>query len=98
MPTRSFANRLSQFSLRSLLLALVVSTTALSLAADAGKPLEVLYITGGCCHDYEGQKMVFTGMSASRPSRCATQRLASGHAPQSGRSGVQTIAPRSIIA
>ena len=34
-------------------------------AAEAGKPLEVLYITGGCCHDYEGQKKVITqGLAA----------------------------------
>ena len=35
-------------------------------AADATKPLEVLYITGGCCHDYDGQKKVITEGLASR--------------------------------
>ena len=35
-------------------------------AAEAGKPLEVLYITGGCCHDYDGQKKVITQGLASR--------------------------------
>lgn len=33
------------------------SITNLS-AADAPKPLRVLLITGGCCHDYDGQKDV----------------------------------------
>ena len=35
-------------------------------AAEAGKPLEVLYITGGCCHDYDGQKKVITQGLAAR--------------------------------
>jgi hypothetical protein len=35
-------------------------------AAEATKPLEVLYITGGCCHDYDGQKKVITEGLASR--------------------------------
>jgi len=35
-------------------------------AAEAAKPLEVLYITGGCCHDYDGQKKVITEGLASR--------------------------------
>jgi len=37
-----------------------------AVAAEAGKPLEVLYITGGCCHDYEGQKKVITQGLSSR--------------------------------
>jgi type 1 glutamine amidotransferase len=37
-----------------------------AVAAEAGKPLEVLYITGGCCHDYEGQKKVITHGLSSR--------------------------------
>ena len=37
-----------------------------SPAADAEKPLEVLYITGGCCHDYEGQKTLITQGLARR--------------------------------
>ena len=43
---------------RSAFLALVVSS-ALGLAAfaaEAPKPLRVLLITGGCCHDYAAQK------------------------------------------
>ena len=43
---------------RSTFLALAIST-ALSLparAADAPKPLRVLLITGGCCHEYDKQK------------------------------------------
>ena len=43
---------------RSTFLALVISS-ALGLptfAADAPKPLRVLLITGGCCHDYAAQK------------------------------------------
>jgi len=58
--------RLGHLSLRSLLLALVVSAATVSPAAEAGKPLEVLYITGGCCHDYEGQKKVITQGLAQR--------------------------------
>jgi type 1 glutamine amidotransferase len=27
-------------------------------AAPADRPLEVLYVTGGCCHDYESQKRI----------------------------------------
>jgi hypothetical protein len=39
------------------LLALSLSAIATSLmAADAPKPLKVLLITGGCCHDYATQK------------------------------------------
>jgi len=46
----------------------LLSATALSMtvsAAEPVRPLEVLYITGGCCHDYDGQKAVITaGLSA----------------------------------
>ena len=35
-------------------------------AAEAGKPLEVLYITGGCCHDYESQKKLISEGLSSR--------------------------------
>jgi type 1 glutamine amidotransferase len=35
-------------------------------APEAGRPLEVLYITGGCCHDYDGQKRVIVEGLASR--------------------------------
>jgi hypothetical protein len=34
----------------------VVSIAAVAHAADAPKPLKVLLITGGCCHDYKAQK------------------------------------------
>jgi type 1 glutamine amidotransferase len=41
------------------LIAVVVTGFGLAAgAAEAAKPLEVLYVTGGCCHDYEGQKQV----------------------------------------
>ena len=36
------------------------------VAAEAGKPLEVLYVTGGCCHDYDGQKKVIAAGMAQR--------------------------------
>src|SRR6266481_3552378 len=33
--------------------------------AEASEPLRALLITGGCCHDYEGQKKILTeGISA----------------------------------
>ena len=35
-------------------------------AVEPGKPLEVLYITGGCCHDYEAQKALITRGLAAR--------------------------------
>lgn len=43
---------------RSSFLALVISSALglHSIAADAPKPLRVLLITGGCCHDYPAQK------------------------------------------
>jgi len=44
----------------------VLAGGSISRAAEAGKPLEVLYITGGCCHDYDGQKKVITQGLASR--------------------------------
>ena len=37
-----------------------------SISAEPAKPLEVLYITGGCCHDYEAQKGIITKGLASR--------------------------------
>jgi hypothetical protein len=33
---------------------------------DPGRPLEVLYITGGCCHDYDGQKQAIIDGLTSR--------------------------------
>jgi hypothetical protein len=36
-----------------------------SRAADAGKPIRALLVTGGCCHDYANQKKILTdGISA----------------------------------
>lgn len=44
------------------ILALLISAT---LHADEIKPLKVLMVTGGCCHDYENQKMILAeGISA----------------------------------
>ena len=40
--------------------------TGAGSAAEAGKPLEVLYITGGCCHDYESQKKLISEGLSSR--------------------------------
>src|ERR1041385_9206629 len=37
-------------------LALLIAVALCSQAADAPKPLRVLLITGGCCHDYAKQK------------------------------------------
>src|SRR4051812_4970467 len=43
----------------------LVSSTAICSAADTGKPIRALLVTGGCCHDYEHQKKVLTeGISA----------------------------------
>ena len=52
---------------RSSFLTLLVSTTLglQALAAEAPKPLKILLITGGCCHDYVKQKDVLkTGLEA----------------------------------
>ncbi|WP_414660949.1 ThuA domain-containing protein [Horticoccus sp. 23ND18S-11] len=44
-------------SLRSLVTALLaVTLTAAGFSAAAPKPLKVLLVTGGCCHDYVAQK------------------------------------------
>ena len=41
-------------------------TSGRIMAADsAARPLEVLYITGGCCHDYDAQKKLLVGALAS---------------------------------
>ena len=48
------------------LLALSILLPAAVSATEAGKPLEVLYITGGCCHDYDGQKKVISEGLSSR--------------------------------
>src|SRR2546421_12171950 len=37
----------------------------LAFGVNAAEPLRALLITGGCCHDYEGQKKILTeGISA----------------------------------
>lgn len=41
---------------RSLVVFLAIG--ALAHGAEPGRRLEVLYVTGGCCHDYEGQKKI----------------------------------------
>lgn len=50
---------------RFLLLALLIAALPAVRPAVA-KPLEVLYITGGCCHDYDGQKRVIAQGLAAR--------------------------------
>jgi type 1 glutamine amidotransferase len=35
-------------------------------AAEPGRPLQVLYVTGGCCHDYEAQKRIIADGLAAR--------------------------------
>lgn len=55
--------------LRALLLGIALVGVApahpIARAADPGKPLEVLYVTGGCCHDYDAQKeLIVRGMAA----------------------------------
>lgn len=41
----------------SLILSLLVLTVACR-PASAAEPLRVLYVTGGCCHDYDAQKAI----------------------------------------
>ncbi|MFM8282317.1 MAG: ThuA domain-containing protein [Planctomycetaceae bacterium] len=44
---------------------LVFGAAAPAVAAEPGKPLDVLYVTGGCCHDYDAQKeLIVRGMAA----------------------------------
>src|SRR2546429_9788248 len=43
----------------------IALSPSLSSAADAGKPIKALLVTGGCCHDYTHQKTILTeGISA----------------------------------
>ncbi len=38
---------------------------AIAIAAEPAKPLRALYLTGGCCHDYNNQKVILPeGVSA----------------------------------
>ncbi len=46
------------------LLALALAATASLFAADSGKPLKVLLVTGGCCHDYDLQTKAFADGAA----------------------------------
>ncbi len=47
------------------LLLLSLAFAAVSFAAEPVKPLRVLLVTGGCCHDYEAQRMILAeGISA----------------------------------
>jgi uncharacterized protein len=49
----------------SLALVLLGSLTLLAGAAEPAKPLRALYITGGCCHDYNNEKVIISkGVSA----------------------------------
>jgi len=43
---------------RGLVALLAVVLGAAARGAESPKPLEVLYVTGGCCHDYEAQKKI----------------------------------------
>jgi type 1 glutamine amidotransferase len=60
------SNHVRHGAIRACLPLLVAATLARAVLAADGKPLEVLYITGGCCHDYEGQKAVITKGLAAR--------------------------------
>jgi hypothetical protein len=55
-----------QFWFRGFAFATSILFTALSVrAADAPKPLRLLLVTGGCCHDYAAQKDILkTGLEA----------------------------------
>lgn len=54
----------------ALVLCLVLGAVAVP-AADPPRPLEVLYITGGCCHDYDAQKALITrGLAERARIRC----------------------------
>lgn len=45
--------------------ALLGGVTFSTAAADTPNPLRVLYVTGGCCHDYENEKKIISeGVSA----------------------------------
>ena len=51
-----------------LTLALLCGATLTGWAADSGKPIRALYITGGCCHDYTHQQDILPqGVSARAP-------------------------------
>ncbi|MEO6786018.1 MAG: ThuA domain-containing protein [Chthoniobacteraceae bacterium] len=60
---------------RSAFLALVISSALglASFAAEATKPLRVLLITGGCCHDYKAQKDILKKGIEERANVVVTQ-------------------------
>lgn len=41
-------------------LSLLLASSAIVSAADAGKPLKALLVCGGCCHDYASQKKILS--------------------------------------
>ena len=48
-----------------LLVSLLALPAFASMAATSAKPLRVLYVTGGCCHDYNREKVILSqGVSA----------------------------------
>jgi type 1 glutamine amidotransferase len=49
-----------------LALALAAPAPAQTKDADAPRPIRALYITGGCCHDYEGQKTLLPEAISAR--------------------------------
>jgi len=53
--------------------AAILLTATLAFAADAPKPLKVLLITGGCCHDYAKQKDILKEGLEARANLVVTQ-------------------------
>jgi type 1 glutamine amidotransferase len=45
---------------RSLLFAAALLLVSSAFGADAPKPIKVLLVAGGCCHDYESQKKILS--------------------------------------
>jgi type 1 glutamine amidotransferase len=58
--------RLTANVVACLVVSVLMLASPVARAAEPARPLEVLYITGGCCHDYDGQKAVITRGLASR--------------------------------
>ncbi|MBI5774342.1 MAG: ThuA domain-containing protein [Verrucomicrobia bacterium] len=54
-------------------LAVVLSFAFSVQAADSAKPLRVLLLTGGCCHDYAGQKDILKNGLEARANVVVTQ-------------------------
>src|SRR6187549_1011945 len=57
--------KLSSFPTLALCLSLAAVVSTSLMGADA-KPLKVLLVTGGCCHDYEKQHLVLGEGLSSR--------------------------------